>query len=201
MKPRHEVANNDWLFSARPTYLDPILNAIRKEENLVPAYCFYDLNGKIRFTGPGSELSAVTHAPPRSAVREWVVLDTATLEFRTRLQTFETAGSGIHHPVTGNALEYGEGLLEARFDRVDVPAFQIGPLSLESDSDFVIDPDRFEQDDFDALQRISSSPPIEALSGTIRLPWFAVYLEGRYKAKIFALDQKRHDLIRSAGEP
>ncbi len=35
-----------WLFGARRTFLEPLLSAIRTEDNEIPSYYFYDLNGK-----------------------------------------------------------------------------------------------------------------------------------------------------------
>ncbi len=42
------VGRGSWLVSGRRTYLDPILNAIRNEDNEIPSYYFYDTTG--RFT-------------------------------------------------------------------------------------------------------------------------------------------------------
>jgi hypothetical protein len=40
------VGNNRWMVSGRRTYLEPLLNKLRTEENPLPSYYFYDLNGK-----------------------------------------------------------------------------------------------------------------------------------------------------------
>ena len=37
----------DWVVGARRTYLDPILDALSTRENPLPAYYFYDLNGRL----------------------------------------------------------------------------------------------------------------------------------------------------------
>ena len=39
--------NATYLVSARRTYLEPILSALRNEDNQIPEYYFYDLNGKL----------------------------------------------------------------------------------------------------------------------------------------------------------
>lgn len=41
------VGSGSYLLSARRTYLDPFLDAIRTEDNPIPDYYFYDLNGKL----------------------------------------------------------------------------------------------------------------------------------------------------------
>ena len=43
----------------------------------------------------------------------------------------------------------------------------------------------------------SSSPVFEATDGRVRLPWFAVFFEGRHLYKIQSLDRNTFDLIRS----
>ncbi len=42
-----------WIAGARRTYLDPILDALRTDENDLPAYWFYDTNLKVRLPGAG----------------------------------------------------------------------------------------------------------------------------------------------------
>lgn len=53
------LEGGSWLVGARRTYLDPILSAVRTDENPVPEYYFYDLNGKLRLaTGGAGALEA-----------------------------------------------------------------------------------------------------------------------------------------------
>jgi hypothetical protein len=40
------VGNGSWIVSGRRTYLDPILSALRTEENEIPEYYFYDTNAR-----------------------------------------------------------------------------------------------------------------------------------------------------------
>ena len=94
-----------------------------------------------------------------------------------------------------NQLIYTDGLLEGRFDRQDTPGYQVGIFSIDLDSDFVFDPEFFEEEDFEDLERTISSPAFEALDGTVRLPWFAVFYQGRYKIRVYAVDQNWFDLI------
>jgi hypothetical protein len=144
-------------------------------------------------------VNAVTRTPPRFPETEWIVLDSDEETVLRRLQTFDSAGEMVYE-ARQNQLVYSEGLLEARFTRPDVPAFQVGIRSLDLDSDFVIDPDFFEEEDFEDLERSVSSPVLVADDGSLRLPWLAVYFEGRYKVRVFALDRNWYDLIRSSRE-
>lgn len=149
-------------------------------------------------TADGERLRATTTTPARFRVREWVLADEETGEVRQRLLTFPEAGEDVY-TAPQNRVVYTDGLLEARFDRPDVPAFQVALFSLDIDSDYVIDPDFFDPEDFEDLDRINGSPPLIG-DGVLRLPWFAVFFEGRYKVKTFAVDTNWYDLLRSDRE-
>jgi D-alanyl-D-alanine dipeptidase len=56
-------------------------------------------------------------------------------------------------------------------------------FSLDEGSDFVIDPDFFDEADFEDLDRVNYSPPLGGIGGNLRLPWFAIFFEGRYIAE------------------
>ena len=43
--------NGTWLASGRRTYLEPILGLLRRNDDQIPYYNFWDLNGKLRFGG------------------------------------------------------------------------------------------------------------------------------------------------------
>jgi len=149
----------------------------------------------------GDELRATTRTPPAFRVDDWVVLENDGETLRQTLRRFEDlpiADSVYHAP--DNQIEYSSGLLQALLDRPDVPAFQVGLSSLDLDSDFVIDPDFFEEEDFEELDRISSSPPLVVEDGVLRLPWFAIFFEGRYLIKVFAMDRNWFDAARSIPE-
>ncbi|MCA9756405.1 MAG: DUF4249 family protein [Candidatus Eisenbacteria bacterium] len=142
-------------------------------------------------------LSATTITPPLLDVDDWVILDDAGEEVIRRFASYDD----VNHPdeiYLANEIVYSTGLLEAQFQRPDVPAFEVGIFSLDLGSDYVIDPDFFDEEDFDSLDRETSSPPIESEDGTLRLPWFAIFFEGRYSIKIYAMDQNWYDLARSA---
>lgn len=148
----------------------------------------------------GRVVTAVTTTPARFDVEAWLILDDVTLAVRDTLATFREVGAAVYDSTTGNVLTYDDGLLEARFSRIDVPGFQVALESLDLDSDYVIDPAFFDEEDFEELERVSSSPLLEAPDGTIRLPWLAIYFAGRYRSIIYAVDRNWFDLVRTSPE-
>jgi hypothetical protein len=146
-------------------------------------------------TPEGEVITAITRTPPSFSIGAWVLLDETGESILDTLQNFQAPGDTMPYAI--NVLTYREGLLEARFPRLDVPGYQAGIFSLDPDSDFVIDPDFFDEEDFEDLERELSSPPFEAPGGTLRLPWLAIYFSGRYQIKIYATDRNWYDLVRS----
>lgn len=52
------IRNGSWIVSARRTYLEPVLDAVRNDSTEIPSYFFYDLNGRVHRTlGPRDDLS------------------------------------------------------------------------------------------------------------------------------------------------
>lgn len=147
-------------------------------------------------TAEGEFLTALTTTPAAFSVRDWLLLDEMGETVLRRLSTFSEHGDTLYARPE-NQLVYTRGLLEARFAREGYVGFQIGLSSIDRDSPFVIDPDFFEDEDFEDLQRNISSPAFDAEDGTVRLPWFAIFFEGRYVTRIFALDRNWYDLARS----
>ncbi len=47
------AGRGDWVLGGRRTYLDPILDALRSRDNRLPAYYFYDLNGRLTLPDAG----------------------------------------------------------------------------------------------------------------------------------------------------
>lgn len=142
-------------------------------------------------------VTATTTTPESFAIDEWVILDDDDLSVMQRFEGYAAAGDSIY---ARNQVIYSRGLLQANFRRPEVPAFQVGIFSLDEGSPYAIDPDFFDDEDFEDLDRVESSPPFEARDGLLRLPWFAIYFEGRYQMKVYALDRNWYDLVRSVPE-
>lgn len=141
-------------------------------------------------TPAGERLLSATTTPSLFRVNDWVLLnDDGTQVVRT-LETY-AAGDSIYDL---NELTYSSGIVTAQFDRGTAPGFQVALFSLDPNSDRVIDPDFLDDEEFD---RNTSSPPLEAVDGNIRLPWLAVYFEGRHKMKVFTMDRNWFDLART----
>lgn len=51
------LGGGSWMASARRTHLDPFLDAIRTEDNEIPAYYFYDLNARVTLPAAGGKVS------------------------------------------------------------------------------------------------------------------------------------------------
>lgn len=152
-------------------------------------------------TVDGRELRAVTTTPPRYRVDRWVVLEEDATTVRQTFTTFEDAGDDSSaYFLPENQTIYASGLLEAQFPVQPTAAVQVGIFSLDLDSDFVIDPDFFEDEDFEELDRIQSSPPLAAEDGSVRLPWFAIYFAGRHQIKLYSIDDNWYDLVRTESE-
>lgn len=150
-------------------------------------------------TADGRRLTATTLTPNIFAVSDWVLLDEETLALRHGLRTF--ADSGDIYTAPENQIIYQDGLLEARFaPGENGDRYHIGLQSLDPGSPFVIEGDFLDEEDFADFQRQSSSPALEATGDFVRLPWFAIFFEGRYKIKVYAVDQNWFDLARSSPE-
>jgi hypothetical protein len=145
-------------------------------------------------TSSGEVVSASTTTPEPFAVSEWVLLDDLGQNVVRTFASYAASGDSVY---SENQAVYAEGLLEARFARPNVPAFQVGIFSLDLDSDYAIEPEFFDEEDFANLDRQGASPALEGRDGTLRLPWFAIFFQGRYKLKILALDNNAFDYVRS----
>jgi hypothetical protein len=153
-------------------------------------------------TADGRTVTASTVTPDTFHVDDWVLLDQTSLAIRSTLSTyadFPSQPDSVYY-APSNQLVYQDGLLEARFPRGDVIAFQVGLQSLDVGSPYVIDADFLSEDDLAQLTRDSSSPPLIANENAIRLPWFAIFFEGRYRVRIFSIDRNWYDLARSLPE-
>ena len=147
-------------------------------------------------TARGEVASAVTTTPPRFHVTEWALVDESTVADKRMLVTYAEAGEGVYD-ATENQLPYARDFLEARFAPPASAAVQAALYSLDPDSDFTIHPDFFSDADFASLERRTASPPLAAVGGYVRLPWAAVFFQGRYQVKIYSVDTNWYDFIRS----
>lgn len=145
----------------------------------------------------GRTVAAATTTPDDFQVRDWLLVDEATLATRQRL----AEPSDFDDPDSvyiANQLFYQDGLVEARFDRGSAIGFQMGLFNLENDSPLLIDADFLSDADKASLARATSSPPLEAAEGYVRLPWLAVWYEGRHRFTVYSVDRNWYDLARSA---
>jgi hypothetical protein len=146
----------------------------------------------------GRVVTAQTATPDSFSVRDWVLLDDPSLTLRRRLATRrDFAYEDSVYVADSNQLVYQDGLLEARFDRSDAIGYQVGIFSLDHNSPTVIDADFLSEHDLANLDRDTSSPTFDAPDGFLRLPWFAIFFEGRYDIDIYSVDRNWYDLTRS----
>lgn len=152
-------------------------------------------------TDEGEILSARTLTPALFNVERWVLLDpSGAIELR-QLATFNDVGDSVYFQ-PANQISYAEGLLQAQFAAggptyFAAEGYQLALFSIDPDSDYVIEPPFFDDEDFEDLPRKGSSPALIADSGEVSLPWFSIFFQGRYLYKIFAVDRNWYDLIRS----
>jgi hypothetical protein len=147
-------------------------------------------------TDRGERLSAATTTPARIEVQDWILVAGQGNPEDRRLRTFAELGDAVYD-APENQLVYAMGILEARLAADTALGYQLALASLDPGSDYVIDPPFFDEEDFESLDRVGSSPVLETTGGAIRLPWFAVYFEGRYFYEVLALDRNAYDLVRS----
>jgi hypothetical protein len=141
----------------------------------------------------GRRVWAVTRTPEPFQVADWLLLDDRGETTQSRLATFQDYGDAVFTRPE-NQLLYTQGLLEARFDPAGIVGVQVGLFSRTPDSPLVIDPDLVEDEELD---RINSSPPYLPQDGAVRLPWFAIFFEGKYVLKIWTMDANWFDLART----
>lgn len=154
----------------------------------------------LRVAAPdGRIVTAQTTTPDSFRVREWLLVDDATLAVRRHLarpSDFYSYADSVYI-VDSNQLIYQDGLVEARFDRGTAIAFQMALFNLENNSPLLIDADFLSEADKASLDRESSSPPLDAPDGYVRLPWLAVWFEGRHRFRVYSVDRNWYDVARS----
>ena len=147
----------------------------------------------------GKEARAVTTTPKRFTIDKALMINVDTLEPIRNLVTFRDNPTAVF-TAPQNQVIYQDNLLETRFQLINVKAYQVGLINLETDSEFVIEGDFLEDEDFENFERESSSQPLEVTDGNLRLPWFAIAYAGRYVIKVFAMDNNWFDFARSSPE-
>ena len=146
----------------------------------------------------GRMATAMTLTPDRFKIREGVILEEENLTVTREFVTYANSADVFAEPQ--NQVFYQEGLLEARFDPIQASGYQVGVLSLDEGSPFVLTADFLEEDDYNDFNRNSSSPAFLAPNGSLRLPWFAIAFAGRHTLRIYAVDQNWFDFIRTSPE-
>lgn len=117
----------------------------------------------------GQEVRGSSTTPGRLSLNEVVILDEGTQGKLAQLD--------LPSP-ENNRVVYQEGLIEARFDPLEVDGYQV--IVLEKSTGDTI-----------------SSPPLEAPGGRLRLPWFALGSSGQHEIGLYALDRNMFDVVRS----
>jgi hypothetical protein len=151
---------------------------------------FVNANGRLA--------TATTLTPDRFTIREAVLLDEQNLSTIRNFVTYADDVDVFEAPE--NQVIYQVGLLEARFDPIQAVGYQVGVLSLDPGSPFVLTADFLEEADYADFERNTSSPAFLAPNGSLRLPWFAIAFAGRHTLRIFAVDQNWYDFIRTSPE-
>lgn len=124
---------------------------------------------RLRVRALGQEVRGVTVTPDRIVINEITILEDTSMDVVRRLEPESTRR---------NQVVYREGLIEVRFDPVDVEAYQVVVLEEEPDDE-------------------GGSPPLEARDGRLLLPWFAIGSSGEHRVEVYALDRNLFDFLRS----
>lgn len=164
------------------------------EPPVVQAETLYEL---LVVTDRGEQIHAATTTPAALVVDEWVLLDRATLQVVERLRTFAELGDAVFE-AEENQLVYTQYLLEGRLVEPRAAGTQVAVASLDLDADFVIDLPFLDDDDLAELERSGSSPALALDSDAVRLPWFAIFWEGRHVSRVLLLDRNAYDLVRTS---
>lgn len=128
-----------------------------------------DTEYRLRVDALGREVRGVTVTPGRISLDEIAILEETSMEVIRRFDPESTRR---------NQVAYREGLIEIRFEPLDVEAYQVIVLEGEPDDE-------------------GGSPPLEARDGRLRLPWFAIGSSGEHQVEVYALDRNLFDFLRS----
>ena len=128
-----------------------------------------DTEYRLRVRALGREVRGVTVTPGRISLDEIAIVEETSMEVIRRFEPESTRR---------NQVVYREGLIEIRFDPLDVEAYQVVVLEGEPDDE-------------------GGSPPLEARDGRLLLPWFAIGSAGEHQVEVYALDRNLFDFLRS----
>ena len=146
--------------------------------------------------GADETVEAETHTPERLDIEGLVLLDD---DFETevrRLRLFSELGDAVYQ-APENQLRYTQGGLEVRLGRSgNAASYQFAVANLERNSPLLFDADLFDEDE-DDFDRRETSPLLGVDEDGIFLSWDGLFFAGRYKAKLFAVDQNWFDLVRT----
>ncbi len=192
---RVAIHSGDAAFNYRPDpaakghYLPP------DDAPLVEPNRLYEL--RVNIEG-GLAVRAQTQTPARVCIDSLLLLaDDAETALRP-LKLFAELGDAVYQAAE-NQLRYGKGVLWAQFqENRPAASYQIRIENLEDSSALLIDwiEEDFEDLDFD-FERVETSTLLNLQSGELYLPWDGIYYAGRYKIKLFAVDQNWFDLVRT----
>ena len=141
---------------------------------------------------------AATLTPGRLRIQAAHLLDEETLEVRRSLDLYGAGVDPLESP--RNRLRHMDGLLELEIHDAPSQAYQLALFSLDETSDFVVDAEFLEDDDYEEFERQGASPPLVVEDGRARLPWFAVAFAGPHVFKLYALDANWFDYVRTNPE-
>ncbi len=141
---------------------------------------------------------ATTHTPQRMRNGELALVDPQDEDGQEtllrHLRLFPEVGDQVYE-AEENQLEYLEGVLKARLQPDGAAAsYQVAVSNLEHFSPLLFDNDWIDDDD---VARGQTSPPLGVDDGSLYLPWNGVIFAGRYKVKLYAVDDNWFDLVRT----
>ena len=129
---------------------DPVCSLGRYLPPVAPPFILPETEYRILVRFGGKEARAVTTTPKRFTIDQALMIDVKTLEPVRDLITFrDNPNTVFTAPV--NQVPYLENLIETRFQPINVKAYQVGIINLETDSDFVISGDFLDDEDFETL--------------------------------------------------
>lgn len=143
----------------------------------------------------GDRATGTTLTPGQLRIASASLLDEVSLEVRRSLILYGPGADPLK--AEANQVHYLDGLLEVEVGEVNAAAFQLALFSLDTSSEFVIDADFLEADDYEEFERQGASPPLAAESGRARLPWFAVAFAGPHVVRLYAVDANWFNYVRT----